>query len=100
VSIPDNIEAALSRYSFLSQELVSYYNERAKMQNAILQDWEDAYTSAVGEGLAYNPATAQAKAATRRWQMELNKLEGDISGALAELRYLDTYLTVMRGTHG
>jgi hypothetical protein len=95
---PDQIISALERYNAVSRELAGLYPERAKMQNGILEDYDEAYQAAVGEGLAYNPAAARAKSATRRWTMELNKLQGDIDSCLAELRYLDTYIGVHHGS--
>lgn len=84
--------AALDRYNVVSRELVSLYAERAKLQNAVLEEWQSAYNTATAAGLAYNPAAAQAKSATLHWQIELNKNQGEIDGHLAELRYLDRYL--------
>lgn len=96
VPTDNNIIAALDRYNVVSRELAGLYPERAKMHNAILIDYDEAYQGAVGQGMAYNPAAATAKSATRRWTMELNKLQGDIDACLAELRYLDVYLQIHR----
>ena len=98
IPVDDTTTAALDRYNVVSRELANLYPERAKMQNAILIDYDEAYQSAVGQGLAYNPAAATAKSATRRWTMELNKLQGDIDACLAELRYLDVYLSITHPT--
>ena len=87
---------ALNRYNVVSRELVSLYNERAKLQNAVLEEWQSAYDVANAAGLAYNPAAAQAKGATLHWQKELNKIQGQIEGSLIELRYLDKYLEETR----
>lgn len=89
----DNITPALERYNTVSRELSSAYHERAKLQSAILMDYDDAYQNAI-LAMAYNPAQAVAKSATRRWQTELNKLQGEIDAYLCELRYLDIYLKV------
>lgn len=83
---------AITRYQTVAQELSSLYVESAKMEVAILQDWDDAYQQAVSEGMSYNPASARAKSVVRRWAIEKTKLEGDIQASLVELRYLDRYL--------
>lgn len=82
----------LQRYQTVCQNLASLYVEAAKMDNAIIQDWDEAYQNATMEGLAYNPASARAKSATRRWTMERNKLQGDIDAGLIELRCMDVLL--------
>ena len=95
--IPPHITGAIERYNQVSRDLADLYIERSRIQNAILQDWQDAYDNAVASGMAYNPAAAQAKGATVRWTIELNKIQGSIDSALVELRYLDLYIATMKG---
>lgn len=86
------IQTTLVRYQQLASELAVLYYELAKIDNAILEDWDSAYLNAVSEGLSYNPAAAQAKSVVRRWTMERNKIQGEIEARLVELRYMDQYL--------
>lgn len=95
IPLGPHVSQALERYNSCSRELASLNVERAKMQNAILMDHDDAYLQAVADGQSYNSANATGKSATRRWQQELNKIEGNINVFLVELRYLDQYLKVM-----
>lgn len=84
----------ITRYQAITAELVGLYHERVKLQNALLEDYDDAYQAAIGDGLAYNPAAAHAKHLSRRWTTELNKIQGTIDGHLVELRYLDQRLLI------
>jgi hypothetical protein len=86
------LQNALERYNVVCRELGDLFHEKAKIDNAILMDWDEAYMGAVATGLSYNPAAAQAKSAVRRWTIELNKIQGKIDAALVELRYLDQYI--------
>lgn len=94
------MEAAIARYNVVARELAALYVSRAGMANAVLETWHSAYATAVAQGLAYNPAAAQAKSATQHWQTELNKIEGDIEARLVELRYLDQLLLATRNMGG
>lgn len=87
-----SIQDALQRYNEVSSSLAGNYYELAKLNSAIILDWDESYSNAIAEGLAYNPATARAKTATTRWRIEVNNLQGEIDAKLIELRYLDQYL--------
>lgn len=86
-------QQAIERYNQTSRELASLFRERGELHSAAIDKKVSAYEQAIVDGDNVSNARHASDSASKYFDQELAKINGNIAALEVELRYLDQLLT-------
>lgn len=89
-------QSAIEAYNRASREIAALYRERGDLASAEIEARVGGYQQAISEGSTVSDARHAADLASKHLSTEIARINGEIDGYNAELRYLDQLLAHLR----